>query len=129
MFWLGSEPSMTGMNGVGRVCGRPSAAGHMASEGGKRGVEEGGEVVHVGRRELAGRDSAPYGVLRPVHCLAPKFCVHQGPPLPLWMPTPMSLNAQLRMLARWPGLFIQESITASGVCWPMAMFSPYVDQV
>ena len=54
--------------------------------------------------------------------------VHHGPPEPLWMPTPMSLNEQLRMLARWPGLFIQESITACGVCWPSAMFSPYVDQ-
>ncbi len=65
----------------------------------------------------------------PPHRLAPKFWVHQGPPEALWTPTPMSLNEQLRMLARWPGLFIQDSITASGVCWPMAMFSPYVDQV
>lgn len=31
---------------------------------------------------------------------APKFCVHQGPPEPRWMPTPSSLNEQLRMFAR-----------------------------
>lgn len=30
------------------------------------------------------------------------------------------------MFARWPSLFIQASITDAAVCWPLAMFSPYV---
>jgi len=33
------------------------------------------------------------------------------------------------MLAAWPGLFIQEVITESAVCWPAAMFSPQVRPV
>ena len=45
------------------------------------------------------------------------------------MPTPISVNAQFRMLARWPELFIQASITAAGVFWFQATFSPYVRQV
>ena len=36
---------------------------------------------------------------------------------------PISVNSP-RMLARWPGLFIHESITWSTVFWPLAMFSP-----
>ena len=41
-------------------------------------------------------------------------------------PTPMLVNAGLRMLARWPGLFIQASTTSAAVCWPAATFSPHV---
>ncbi len=41
---------------------------------------------------------------------------------------PISLNEQLRMFARCPGLSIQDCITSAGVRWPLAMFSPYVDQ-
>src|SRR5690606_40796384 len=38
----------------------------------------------------------------------PKFCVHHGPPGPMWTPTPRVLKSQFRMFARWPGLFIQD---------------------
>src|SRR2546429_465735 len=31
------------------------------------------------------------------------------------------------MLRLWPGLFIQDFITSAGVRWPMAMFSPAVE--
>lgn len=40
------------------------------------------------------------------------------------MPTPRVRNSQLRMLALWPGLFIQPRITAAASPWPRAMFSP-----
>lgn len=58
------------------------------------------------------------------HSLAPKSCVHHGPPASLCTPTPMFLKEQLRMFALWPGLFIQDSMTAAAVRWPWAMFSP-----
>src|SRR5690606_11350262 len=54
----------------------------------------------------------------------PKFCVHQGPPGPMWTPTPRVLKSQFRMFALWPGLSIQAFITASASAWPRAMFSP-----
>jgi len=40
------------------------------------------------------------------------------------MPTPIALLEQLRMFARCPGLFIHAVITAAGVPYPAAMFSP-----
>ncbi len=57
-----------------------------------------------------------------------KTWVHQGPPDPVRTPTPICLKEQLRMLARWPGLFIHDSITAAGSFWPRAMFSPQLLQ-
>src|SRR5262249_48645578 len=44
-----------------------------------------------------------------------KSCVHQGPPWPYSTPIPTAFRLQLRMLARWPGLFIQPWTTAWAV--------------
>lgn len=38
----------------------------------------------------------------------------------------MWVKSGLRMLARWPGLFIQPRTTSAGERWPHAMFSPMV---
>jgi hypothetical protein len=38
--------------------------------------------------------------------------------------TPTLRNRQLRMLARWPGLFIHAFMTVRASGWPQAMFSP-----
>ena len=53
-----------------------------------------------------------------------KFCVQKSlPPEPCATPTPMWVRLQLRMLARWPELFIQAFTTALAFGWPAAMFS------
>jgi hypothetical protein len=36
---------------------------------------------------------------------------------------PITVYAQFRMFARWPGLFIHPATTAAGVLYPTAMFS------
>ena len=46
---------------------------------------------------------------------------------PLTTPMPISRKEELRMFARWPGLFIQLWVIAPGVersCEPQARFSP-----
>lgn len=41
---------------------------------------------------------------------------------------PQGLVVAVQYVGTVAGLFIHESITDCGVCWPLAMFSPYVDQ-
>ncbi len=56
-------------------------------------------VSPAGISVLTGRDTG-YGASGERHILAPKSCVHHGPPEPLCTPTPMFLNEQFRMFAR-----------------------------
>lgn len=74
------------------------------------------------RRTSPGQTSTDPATTR-VQRGAAKTCVQYGPLL-LATPTPISVKAQFRMLARWPGLFIQALITAAGVFWFQATFSP-----
>lgn len=93
-----------------RVAARPGRRG--APSGPSERTTAGGAVL---RWSVRGRSR---------HWEAPKFWVQRGPPGAKSTPTPMSLNAQLRMLARWPGLAIQAFITSAGDACPAAMFSP-----
>src|SRR5690606_1829531 len=54
----------------------------------------------------------------------PKFCVHHGPPGPMWTPRPRVLKWPFRMVAVWPGRFIVAAIAAASLAWPRATFSP-----
>ena len=130
-----------GRRGVGRRCPSPDGRWRPGPERRCRSADPGERMrqleAQVAALEASDSITAGEGEFHLVgsvsgeariQSLAPKSCVHQGPPDPRCTPTPISLNEQLRMLARWPELFIQESITSCGVCWPSAMFSPYVDQ-
>ncbi len=86
-----------------------------------------GRVVdHARLRTAAAAQPTPSGCFPGVARAtgqAPKSWVHQGPPVPSATPTPSFVSPQSRMLARWPGLSSQASMTASASAWPKAMFS------